>query len=372
MENLGISISMAVLLLIFHMTTLTSSVASRREFIPESKLGQCNFYDGEWVYDKSLPLYDSSKCSLLIPKEFDCLKNGRPDREFLKYRWQPKDCYLPQFDGVDFLGRIKGKKMLFVGDSLSENQWGSLTCLLKSAIGERSQIIQSRIDNTSTVTFQEYNSSVNYFSSQYLVDIENTTSGRTLNLDSIKDGEIWRQYDVLIFNTWHWWYRSKGPKELWDVIKDDGKIVQDMNRMDAFRKALTTWANWVSSISVKPTTKVLFQGISPSHYNGKDWNTPGVTCEKEMTPLKGSIYPSGEPLESKVLKEVLNTKISSKKPVHLLDITLLSQLRKDGHPTKYNKYGSDCTHWCIPGVVDTWNHLLYTHIVQEGDRQGTK
>lgn len=51
-----------------------------------------------------------------------------------------------------------------------------------------------------------------------------------------------------------------------------------------------------------------------------------------------------------------------KNQVYLLDITLLSQLRKDAHPSAYgglDHTGNDCSHWCLPGVPDTWNELLY-------------
>jgi hypothetical protein len=48
-----------------------------------------------------------------------------------------------------------------------------------------------------------------------------------------------------------------------------------------------------------------------------------------------------------------------KKQVYLLDITLLSELRKDAHPSVYTKdHGNDCSHWCLPGLPDTWNILL--------------
>ncbi|TVU21168.1 hypothetical protein EJB05_30792, partial [Eragrostis curvula] len=37
------------------------------------------------------------------------------------------------------------------------------------------------------------------------------------------------------------------------------------------------------------------------------------------------------------------------KPVYLMDITFMSQLRKDGHTTKYNgdSNGAGCTDWCV-------------------------
>ncbi|PIN03416.1 hypothetical protein CDL12_24059 [Handroanthus impetiginosus] len=322
---------------------------------------ECNLYEGKWVYEESYPLFNSSECPF-IRKEFDCLKYGRPDHLYLKYRWQPNACNLPRFDGRDFVNKIKGKKIMFVGDSVSDNFWQSLLCLLHTALGG-SNITTTVRSNTTTTT--NYGVSITMFLSHYLVDIETEKIGRVLKLNSIKDGETWKQADVLIFNTWLWWYR-RGPKQPWDYIEDDGKIVKDMDRMVAFEKGLTTWAKWVESDVDHSKTKVFFQGISPSHYNGNEWNEPGVTnCSNETTPLDGSTYPAGEPLASKVLKKVLSNNITPSKPVHLLDITNLSQLRKDGHPSKYNAFrGMDCTHWCLAGVPDTWNQLLYAQLLQ--------
>lgn len=39
-----------------------------------------------------------------------------------------------RFNGEDFLRRVRGQKIMFVGDSLSLNQWQSMTCLLHSAV----------------------------------------------------------------------------------------------------------------------------------------------------------------------------------------------------------------------------------------------
>jgi hypothetical protein len=39
-----------------------------------------------------------------------------------------------------------------------------------------------------------------------------------------------------------------------------------MDRMVAFQKGLTTWAKWVDSDVDTSKTTVIFQGISPFHY----------------------------------------------------------------------------------------------------------
>lgn len=101
--------------------------------------------------------------------------------------------------------------------------------------------------------------------------------------------------------------------------------------------------------------------------SGKEWNKTKSTCNAETQPIFATTYPGGSPAAVTVVKEVLSNMTA---PVTLLDVTTLSQLRKDGHPSIYGndeKKGNDCSHWCLAGVPDTWNELLYAILLTEKD-----
>ncbi|XP_065875563.1 protein trichome birefringence-like 39 [Euphorbia lathyris] len=318
------------------------------------KSTKCNWFRGKWVFDSSYPLYDSSTCPF-IDNQFNCKKNGRSDSSYLKYRWQPFSCNLPRFNGLYFLEKWRGKKIMFVGDSLSLNQWQSLTCLIHASVPNSKYFI-IRNNGLSSVTFQEYGVTILLYRTPYLVDVVSDKRGRILKLDSMYGGRSWVGMDMLIFNTWHWWTHT-GRTQPWDYVEEGNKMYKDMNRLVAFYKGLTTWARWVDRYIDPSKTKVFFQGISPTHYEGKDWNQPTRSCSGETQPFFGTRYPGGMPMEWVVVNKVMSR---LKKPVHLLDVTGLSQYRKDAHPSAYsNDHKLDCSHWCLPGLPDTWNQLLF-------------
>jgi hypothetical protein len=93
----------------------------------------CDIFQGEWVPDDgdggALPYYTNLTCPM-IQEHQNCMKYGRPDRGFLRWRWRPAGCELPRFDAAGFLEVMRDQSMAFVGDSLARNHMQSLICLL--------------------------------------------------------------------------------------------------------------------------------------------------------------------------------------------------------------------------------------------------
>ncbi|KAK1416695.1 hypothetical protein QVD17_25810 [Tagetes erecta] len=351
-------------LLLLYVSTLETGVAADKK--------RCDFFKGKWVWDKSgsYPMYNALECPFINPG-LNCQKSGRPDSTYLNFRWQPHGCSLSRFNGEDFLKRNKGKKIMFVGDSLSYNQWQSLACLLYSH-DRHYNLRLTHQGAFSTVFFTEHEVSIMYLKNGFLVDLVTNEKGRILRLDSISRGRIWGEADILIFNSYHWWIHGGPLKSYeqkvfrangWDYYQIGERLYHDMALMDAYRIALTTWGQWVDS-NVNPTkTRVFFQGISAVHYEGNDWGAPSVeTCNGQTEPILGSNYPGKKYAAEQVVKDVIS---KMKNQAYLLDITLLTQLRKDGHPSKYAGGELDCSHWCLAGVPDTWNQIMYTVLLKD-------
>ncbi|KAL6958012.1 hypothetical protein U1Q18_041172 [Sarracenia purpurea var. burkii] len=61
-----------------------------------SVVALCDLYVGSWVKVDGYPLYRPGTCPY-VDEAFDCQSNGRPDSEYMKWRWKPDGCELPRW-----------------------------------------------------------------------------------------------------------------------------------------------------------------------------------------------------------------------------------------------------------------------------------
>ncbi|GAV76882.1 PC-Esterase domain-containing protein/PMR5N domain-containing protein [Cephalotus follicularis] len=336
----------------------------------------CDLFSGKWVFDnKAYPLYNESSCPYMSD-QLACHKHGRSDLGYQHWRWQPHNCNLKRWNVTEMWEKLRGKRLMFVGDSLNRGQWISMVCLLQSVIAANKRSMSPNAELT-IFRAEEYNATVEFLWAPLLVEsnsddpVNHRLDERILRPDSVlRHSARWEHADILVFNTYLWW--RQGPvKLLWS--DEQNGVCEHLDGLGAMELAMGAWADWVAA-EVNPLKKlVFFVTMSPTHLWSREWETGSEgNCYNEKTPIDFDVYwGSGSDLPTMRMVEKVLNRLSSK--VSVINITQLSEYRKDGHPSIYRKFWetlspeklsnpssySDCIHWCLPGVPDVWNELLF-------------
>ncbi|RYQ84417.1 hypothetical protein Ahy_B10g103733 [Arachis hypogaea] len=147
------------------------------------------------------------------------------------------------------------------------------------------------------------------------------------------------------------------------------EVKMEMKVEDAYRKSMETVLNWIQDTVNLNKSQVFFRTYAPVHFSG-DWRSGG-SCHLETLPeLNMSLVPNDNWSQFKIGNSLLSSHKNSTELVKLkiLNITEMTAQRKDGHSSIYYLgpnggtaalHQQDCSHWCLPGVPDTWNELFY-------------
>ena len=275
---------------------------------------------------------------------------------------------------------MQNKTLAFVGDSLGRQQFQSLMCMITGGkdklevedVGREYGLViaeGSARPNGWAFRFSSTNTTILYYWSAILCDVEpidvnNPNTDYAMHLD--RPPAFLRQYihkfNVLVLNTGHHWNRGKLTANRWvmhvgGVPNTDKKIAVIWGAKNLTIHSVVSWAN--SQLPKYPGLKVFYRSISPRHFVGGDWNTGG-SCDNTKPMSVGKEILGEESIDEGAASAVKGT------GVKLLDITALSQLRDEAHISRFSltaKPGvQDCLHWCLPGVPDTWNEILFAQI----------
>ncbi|KAK9159106.1 hypothetical protein Scep_005680 [Stephania cephalantha] len=348
------------------------------EFYPH-----CRVDRGKWVFNSSFkPLYSDRTCGYL-ERQVACVKNGRPDSDYRHWEWKPDECILPRFDPKLALEKLRGKRLMFVGDSLQRGQWESFVCMVEFMIPTEEKSMK-RGHVHSVFKAKGYNATIEFYWAPYLVEsnsdfpIIDDIKKRILRVDRVaKHAKHWVDVDILVFNTYIWWLNGYKIKTLWGSFPNEEEGYEELDAPSAYRVALRTWANWVDTTIDPNKTRVFFTTMSPTHMRSADWNNKkGKRCFNETRPyLKRGHWGTGS--DKRIMEAVVSVTERMQVPITFINITQISEHRIDGHTSVYTETGgklltdeqkadplhyADCIHWCLPGVPDTWNQLFLAYL----------
>ncbi|CAH9093014.1 unnamed protein product [Cuscuta epithymum] len=344
-----------------------------------SRTVKCDLFRGDWIADAKGPFYTDQTCSSIQTHQ-NCMKNGRPDMDYIHWRWRPRDCELPRFDPGKFLNLTRNRSMAFIGDSIMRNHVQSLLCIL-SQEEKVDEVYHDEQYKSRRWYFPANNFTLSVVWSPYLtkaVIFEDNDGVSTdivrLHLD--KPDDIWKDqfknFDYVILAGGKWFLKPAIYYEKDEIVgchSCNEKNITELRFDYVYRKALNSTLEYILR-SKHEKVNVLFRTTTPDHFENGEWNTGGY-CNRTLPFKEGEAEMNGmdelmHQIEVKEFERALTTLGSNEKglTLKLFDTTYLSLLRPDGHPGIYRHMQpslavqNDCLHWCLPGPIDSWNDLM--------------
>ncbi|XP_074269304.1 protein trichome birefringence-like 16 [Silene latifolia] len=337
----------------------------------------CNYAVGKWLADDHRPFYSGARCTQWLSEPWACRVSDRTDFSYEKFRWVPNECEMDEFSGSKFLRWMRGKTIAFFGDSLGRQQFQSLMCMLSGG-KERRDVIDvgweyglvikpgARRPDGWAYRFTRTNTTILFYWSACLCDLQqlnqsDPNSEIAMHLDRPPSflQHFLDKFDVLVLNTGHHWNPEKFEKNHW-VMHVRGMPTPDKNILEAKNLAILSTVNWVNSELPKhPNLKAFYRSLSPSNFFNGKWNSGG-TCDNLKPLSRGREAVKEESVDEDAAVVVKGTNLT------FLDITALSELRDEAHiansSIRPSPVTEDCLHWCLPGIPDTWNEILFAHL----------
>lgn len=285
--------------------------------------------EGEWTTEGYIAPYDECKEKALgHPRNSQCnlptLQAAAGGASLLK-RFHATSCMLPPFDATGFARVIgHGATLWFLGDSLMDQQMDSLMCLMHAG--------GFAIEGTVSAAVR-----LGPVKCKIMTDTKG--SKRSFRMCRSKRFATRSMLSMLLrFN-----HNAHHTAHQETVVVNFG-LHSDTTDYGEVRDALRQWSAY------QPTRKLrlVWRDTSPQHFNERgglfNRTTRNVTLPcLPIDDLRAAFAPYEE----------VTRMLADFPDVHRLPIWDLTAPRFDAH----NPH--ECTHFCLPGVPDEWNRLLY-------------
>ncbi|CAI5943863.1 unnamed protein product [Closterium sp. NIES-64] len=293
--------------------------------------------DTSWVHISKIPGY-KVPYPLNCSKHFSCANVPPGKQHPSNYVWVPAppcNYYTWKFNGKRFLKKMRNTVMAFVGDSLNDNMYEGIVCLLQATTRVVFKKVKFGNRRLGSYFVPNYNLTTLTINSGYLVQSPRYTTNHKTAVYTMnpKWATLLPYTDAIVFNAGHWFFHPpKDQTTPWYPIP-------------VMSKALVTVRDYFAKANYKGAA--VFFTFSPVHEKGycnaAQPFPPNVQAENT---LMSFIMPA-------MKKQVTVMKRSTMK---VAEVTYMSAMRPDAH---LFLNGKDCSHWCLPGVPDAWSDVLY-------------
>ena len=262
---------------------------------------------------------------------------GPKSLQMLQYHWTPNSCRLMDFVPAELERMWAGKYVLFVGDSLMRQMFNSIRFLMRDHWMSAEQALRKDPEFFDTKS----RARIEFVWSKYLLD-EHALPGR-LVLPQRSWPDMVKKADWVIMNVGHHWHKKDRSFENYEAMVN---MVTD-----------TMQTNFKGSLFV-------FRTSAPGYYGCETMEEP-VDTPQELTP-DIDLYDWRKPIQAELMWEQ-KARERSLDSFRWLNVSF-SAYRADAHVGYKIRDGQnklDCLHWCMPGVPDYWNYLLYNLFATE-------
>ena len=303
--------------------------------------------------------------------------------KLFSWHWEPEECYLPRRNNSgasgpdaliqDFLEKAKDSNIALVGDSFSHEQFISLRCLLGKYVVSGEVLISFKTttdikitkydspflinrktlhligEPDQTVLYDSYNHT-HHQSSRYTE--RNKVLERDIALSRLEDSFDWESYSNAVTDGEPFGHLLK-DKQLYLVLNTGAHWHGNMKGYSIM--VINVLAHLQKNFTGK---RIFYRASSHGHAGCKDVVSPQPPPED---PSKQKFDYNWRLLKhyNAIWKyEILRLRDPR---FVFLDVFPMSEERSDSH--SLSRSGSDCFHYCLPGVVDYWNLLLLSFIV---------